>query len=74
MPSGRTQVTEHHVILRCPQVLERTGLRRTGLYEAIRKGDFPASIPIGSRSVGWLESEVDAWIAHRVTLHRHRRG
>jgi prophage regulatory protein len=26
-------------------------------------GEFPRSVPIGERTVGWLESEIDNWIA-----------
>ena len=60
----------HEKILRMPQVKDYTGLSRTGIYDRIAKGEFPAPIPIGARAVGWLESEVDAWIAHRVAVSR----
>ena len=50
-------------ILRRNQVEVRTGLPRSSLYDRIKRGDFPAPIPLGARSVGWLEHEVDAWLA-----------
>nr|WP_010597693.1 AlpA family phage regulatory protein [Rickettsiella massiliensis] len=28
----------------------------------VAKGEFPKPIKLGKRSVGWLESDVDAWI------------
>lgn len=49
-------------ILRLPDVLQRTGLSRTMLYELIGDGKFPKQIKIGKRSVGWKSSLVDGWI------------
>ena len=49
-------------ILRRPTVQDRTGLRRSAIYERIKAGTFPKPIVLGPRAVGWLESEVDAWI------------
>jgi prophage regulatory protein len=28
-------------------------------------GDFPKSIRLGRRAIGWMESEVTAWMAQR---------
>ena len=53
-------------ILRLKEVQHRTGRSRSIIYEDMRKGLFPRSIRIGSRSVGWLASEVDAWITRCV--------
>lgn len=65
----------HDKILRLPRVKDCTGLSRSGIYDRIAKGEFPAQIPIGARAVGWLESEVGAWIAHRVAVRRdHNRA
>ncbi len=55
-------------ILRRPRVQQRTGLSRSTLYQYIRDGEFPASISLGPRAVGWLESDVSDWIAARVKL------
>jgi prophage regulatory protein len=52
-------------ILRCRAVQEVTGLRKTQLYEHIKTGAFPKPIAIGQRSVGWRESEIQAWIRSR---------
>lgn len=53
-------------ILRLPEVLNRVGLKRSALYELIEVGGFPRQVKLGMRSVGWLESSVDAWIKARV--------
>jgi len=39
-------------------------------YDLISKNQFPKPIFLGARAVGWLESEIDAWIAERVKASR----
>lgn len=53
-------------ILRLPAVKARTGLSRSSLYLKITKGQFPRPIALGERSVGWVESDIDAWINGRI--------
>ena len=53
-------------ILKLKEVLNRTGLGKTTMYMLISNGDFPQQIPLGLRAVGWLESEVDAWILEKI--------
>lgn len=64
---------KHHSprILRRPMVEDKTGLSRTAIYSRINPKDpyydpsFPKPIPLGGGKnppVGWLESELDAWI------------
>lgn len=55
-------------VIRLPRVLDRTGLSRSGIYQKIKKGQFPAAIPLGERSVGWLEAEVDDWIEKHIAM------
>lgn len=50
-------------ILRLPEVEKRTGIARSTIYRHIDAGTFPQPVPLGTRHVGWLESEVQAWIA-----------
>jgi len=54
------------VILRRPKVEKKTGLRRSTMYKYIDDGTFPRPIQLGPRTVGWVESEVDGWLAERV--------
>jgi prophage regulatory protein len=44
----------------------RTGLSRSSIYKKMSDGTFPRQISLGLRSVGWLESDIDDWIASRV--------
>ena len=65
--------TPQPTLLRRPQVQQRTGLSRSSLYRFIKDGHFPAPVPLGARSVAWLESDVSDWIASRVRLARQAR-
>lgn len=55
-----------HMILRLPAVKARTGLSRSTIYLRISRGQFPAAYSLGGRAVGWLESEISAWIADKI--------
>src|SRR5690349_5898608 len=53
-------------ILRLAQVIDMTGLGKTKIYELQEEGRFPTSVRITEHSVGWVEQEVQAWLASRV--------
>lgn len=57
-------------ILRRKQVEDRVGLSCSTLYAGIAAGTFPKPIQLGAQSVGWLESEIDAWLRERVAASR----
>ena len=57
-------------ILRRREVQARTGLSRSSIYERMRDKAFPLPISLGAKSVGWISSEIDEWIAERVKLSR----
>lgn len=57
-------------ILRLPAVKARTGLSRSTIYLRMAQGTFPKQISLGSRAVGWLESEIDAWVDSRIKESR----
>ena len=40
-------------------VVARTALSKSTIYQLIKDGAFPKQIVISVRRVGWLESEVD---------------
>ena len=61
-----------HVILRLNDVKSRTGLSRSTIYARMAEGDFPSTISLGGRSVGWVETEINDWISARV--QNSRRG
>jgi prophage regulatory protein len=53
-------------ILRLPEVILRVGLKRASIYLHMAAGIFPKSISLGPRAVGWLEHEIDAWLAKKI--------
>lgn len=59
-----------HIILRLPAVKNRTGLSRSSIYLRITNGEFPKPIPLGGRAVGWLEEDIDNWLAQKVEESR----
>ena len=57
-------------VLRLPQVMEMTGLRRSSIYDAMKRGSFPPPLAIGARARGWLLSQVQDWVRQRVEQAR----
>ena len=53
-------------ILRIDAVCEKVGIPESGIYALMREGGFPKPIPLSKRRTGFLESELDEWIAARV--------
>lgn len=46
-----------------------TQLTDKWFYKLIQQGEFPKPIKLG-RSSRWLQSEVEAWVQHRIDLSR----
>ncbi|WP_141557375.1 helix-turn-helix transcriptional regulator, partial [Xenorhabdus cabanillasii] len=40
------------------------------IYKLIGDGEFPKQVKIGPRSIAFIESEIDNWIARRITESR----
>lgn len=55
-------------ILRLKPVTARVGLAKSTLYKLIANDNFPKPIKLGARAVGWLESDIDAWLELRIKL------
>jgi len=50
-------------ILRLPDVCRITGISRSTIYQMEAEARFPRRVRIGLRAVGWVQSEVQDWIA-----------
>jgi prophage regulatory protein len=61
----------HPSIERLPVVLGRIGVSRSTLYKLIKQGNFKAPVKLGPRSVGWLRTDTDDFIASRVQASRN---
>lgn len=66
-------------ILRRKQVEARTGLSRSTIYAKLRRNPkrpadydptFPTPVSVGAKAVGWIESELDAWLIAQINKSR----
>ena len=53
-------------ILRRPAVEMLVGLSRSTIYLRMEQGTFPKPVPLGGRLVGWIESDIQAWLDDRI--------
>lgn len=66
-PSFAHQIDKALRILRMKQLIERTQLSRATLYKLMASDPtFPRKIRLTPRTVGFLESDVNGWIASRA--------
>ena len=61
-----------HIILRLPFVIKQTGLSRSSIYLRMANNEFPASISLGGRAVGWLEEDINNWLEQKIKASRER--
>jgi predicted DNA-binding transcriptional regulator AlpA len=54
-------------MLRLSQVATITGLSKTKIYQLQLQGDFPMRVQLSPRRVAWVEADVQAWLAARIT-------
>lgn len=59
-------IQNKHSVLRLSQVIFKSGLSRSSVYQQISEGTFPKQINLGPRAVGWLESDIQEWIDLRI--------
>lgn len=55
-------------IVRERECKQLTGLARTTRYMMERAGNFPTRRQLGGRSMGWMLSEVNEWLASRTKI------
>lgn len=60
-------------ILRLKQLSKRIGLGRSTIYDRMDArssrydATFPKPIKLGAAAIGWIDSEVTAWIEQRIS-------
>ena len=57
-------------LIRLPEVMRQTGLARSSIYDGIRDSKFPKPVPLCGRNVGFIEAEIQQWIAERIAASR----
>jgi prophage regulatory protein len=63
-----------HRFIDIKEVINRTTMSRTTIYELIKENQFPKQIQLTKRSVVWIEAEVDEFINQRIAAARYGRG
>lgn len=52
--------------LRLKQVKSVTGMSRSWIYDAVRRGVFPAPIALSRRAIAWDSVAIAAWQEQRI--------
>ena len=55
-------------LLSLAEVKRITGLSAATLYRLRRAGQFPVPIKVSRRRIGWVQSEVENWLAQRERI------
>lgn len=58
--------TKRERFMRLAEVIECTGISQKSIYRKMKTGEFPQNVNLGGRNVGWLESEIDQWMANII--------
>lgn len=53
-------------LLRLNEVEMMVGLRKSSIYDLMRRGEFPAAVKLSRRAVCWSSSAIDRWISERI--------
>jgi prophage regulatory protein len=67
-------------MIRQKQLQACTGLSRSAIYDRLNPQSprhdptFPKQVHLGCRAVGFVESEVLAWLQSRISLRRRAKG
>lgn len=62
--------------IRLPEVEKRTSLKRSSIYARMDAkspyfdATFPRPVPLGGRTVGWVEAEIDEWVEARINARQ----
>lgn len=56
-------------LIRIRDVEHLVGLKKTAIYDRIKKGEFPAPVKLGERVSVWRETQVSAWIEETCSRH-----
>lgn len=77
LPINNTPIISAELrVLRIQQVAEKLSIGKSTIYDwlnpkSLRYDEsFPKPFKLGGKAMGWLSSEVDAWLLNRVALTR----
>lgn len=58
-------------LVRLPAVMRMTGLKRSTIYKLMKERQFPASVKLTKRAVGWRTAELGRWCEARQQSAPH---
>ncbi|WP_414057261.1 helix-turn-helix transcriptional regulator [Pantoea dispersa] len=57
-------------LIRMPEVLSKTGFKKSLIYLLISNDSFPKPIKMGARAIAFVEAEIDQWVEDRINESR----
>ncbi|MCX8967145.1 AlpA family phage regulatory protein [Erwinia psidii] len=63
-------VKQKQCLISTREVLTRVQRSKAWLYKRLAAGTFPKPVRIGSRSISFVESEIDTWIDKQISSSR----
>jgi prophage regulatory protein len=54
--------------MRLKEVIEKTGLSSSIIYNWISEGEFPRQVDLGARSVGWIDTVIEEWLLAKIEV------
>lgn len=71
MPETNTGATSaKKSLIRFPEVLKRSGLCRSAIYNRLAAGTFPQPIKLDVRAIAWVDTEIDEWVNATIAASR----
>ncbi len=70
MAATTTPTSVPRRFIKLVEVKDRTSLSTSEIYRRIAAGTFPAQVPLGPKSVAWIEAEVLAWCDELISASR----
>ena len=65
-------IDDNEKFIRLDEVVQKTSLSKSVIYELMDEGNFPPSISLRPRTRAWLFGEVVAWMDARIRERDHR--
>lgn len=57
-------------LIRMPEVLSKTGFKKSWIYLLVSNNSFPKPIKVGARAIAFVEAEIDEWVEERINESR----
>ncbi|MCX2684630.1 AlpA family transcriptional regulator [Pseudomonas sp. DCB_AW] len=67
-PASPAAVSVDRHIMRRDEVEQKTGFKRSHIYNLMKAGQFPLCRRIGTRAVGWDSVEIEQWVQDRLSV------